>query len=106
MSAMLAHHHDAILGARLDPVKIAGASPPVSQAIGEALKIWAPTAVVNSVRFEPSCSTTLMSNSINARVYAMHKERGGEVVLQIYANEDGCDVPLATAGLQFPFSQE
>lgn len=102
MHRILRNHGDAILGTALEPIELADNSCSPSDAIAQAVKSWAPTALVKSVRFASPCSNLLDSRIFNARVYALHKGDSDVVVLEIWAGGGGPCAVSATLDRRLP----
>lgn len=102
MNVILEKHGDAVLGALLDPINVTSMSGCIADAIDEAIKVWAPTAVVEMVRFGPNGPAALMGPTLCARVYAIHKRENGKIILQISSGQSGHDTNLAIVDLCLP----
>lgn len=99
MQSILLDRCDAILGAELKPVILGDTSHSLLEAITDALRLWAPTAIVKSIRLEPSIAPAAPLNGIlTARIYAKSRPDDGNMVLHLTAQT--ADAPPITATVQ------
>ena len=106
LAAVLEKPGDAILGTELQPVDVGDASASLSDAVARAVKVWAPGALVKSVRLAAPDPVRIPSSVLSGRVYARQMGDGGEVVLQVTAGKGERNAMSATVILRLPFARD
>jgi hypothetical protein len=76
---------DAVLGAELVPVVLDDPACSPSEAVRQALRVWAPAAQVRAIRLVPADSPPLAGAIMTARVYARCTADDGDITLQVSA---------------------
>ena len=84
------------LGAGLAAVSLDDAAYMPLDAVVEALKAWAPSALVKSIRLIPS-DWLLLRPPLSGRIYARHADDPAHVFLQVSANVSGTERVVAMA---------